>query len=55
MKRPQTNNLTSPNLTTPHFQRFAKLVNPQITEPIQVPAKKAPKFRPEKGLREKVK
>ncbi|TKJ43220.1 hypothetical protein CEE35_08990 [Candidatus Aerophobetes bacterium Ae_b3b] len=25
-----------------------------MTEPIQVPAKKAPKFRPEKGLREKV-
>ncbi|MFQ5834459.1 MAG: HU family DNA-binding protein [bacterium] len=30
-------------------------VNPQTRETIQIPAKKVPKFRPGKGLREKVK
>ena len=30
-------------------------VNPQTKETIQIPAKKVPKFRPGKGLREKVK
>ena len=29
-------------------------VNPQTRETIQIPAKKAPKFKPGKGLREKV-
>ena len=30
-------------------------VNPQTRKTIQIPAKKVPKFRPGKGLREKVK
>ena len=30
-------------------------VNPQMRETIQIPAKKVPKFRPGRGLREKVK
>ena len=32
-----------------------KGVNPQTRETIRIPAKKVPKFRPGKGLREKVK
>ena len=30
-------------------------VNPQTRQTIQIPAKKVPKFRPEKGLRKRVK
>jgi len=30
-------------------------VNPQTRESIQIPAKKVPKFKPGKGLREKAK
>ena len=41
------------------FQVFARKArrgrNPQTGESIQIPAKKAPKFKPGKGLRERVK
>jgi len=36
-------------------RKARKGVNPQTRETIQIPAKKVPKFRPGKGLREKVK
>jgi len=36
-------------------RKARKGVNPQTREAINIPAKKVPKFRPGKGLREKVK
>jgi len=36
-------------------RKTRKGVNPQTRKPIQIPAKKVPKFVPGKGLREKVK
>jgi len=36
-------------------RKARKGVNPQTRETIQIPAKKVPKFRPGKGLREAVK
>jgi len=36
-------------------RKARKGVNPQTRETIQIPAKKVPKFKPGKGLREKVK
>lgn len=36
-------------------RRARKGVNPQTRKTIQIPAKKVPKFRPGKGLRERVK
>jgi len=36
-------------------RKARKGVNPQTRKTIQIPAKKVPKFRPGKGLREKVK
>jgi len=36
-------------------RKARKGVNPQTREAISIPAKKVPKFRPGKGLREKVK
>jgi len=42
-----------------HFSGYGKKarrgVNPQTGKTIQIPAKKVPKFKPGKGLREKVK
>jgi len=35
-------------------RKARKGVNPQTKETIQIPAKRVPKFRPGKGLREKV-
>jgi len=36
-------------------RKARKGVNPQTRRTIQIPAKKVPKFKPGKGLREKVK
>ena len=36
-------------------RKTRKGVNPQTRKPIQIPAKKVPKFVPGKGLREKIK
>jgi len=36
-------------------RKARKGVNPQTRESIQIPAKKVPKFKPGKGLREKAK
>jgi len=36
-------------------RKARKGVNPQTRETIQLPAKKVPKFRPGRGLRERVK
>jgi DNA-binding protein HU-beta len=36
-------------------RKARKGVNPQTRESIQIPAKKVPKFKPGRGLREKVK
>ena len=36
-------------------RKARKGVNPQTRETIQIPAKKVPKFKPGRGLREKVK